>query len=149
VTYFQRLLRVEIAAQVALIGYALMFTAVFLVIALNDSGNEIAGTTTSLETTLAGGAWIALIVYLYSIGPVALLIAPTYAFMEARGSINLVTVAIVGSIPGAAVLLYSATPFALSSTAVALQLACLVTGMAVAFGIYLVRTWRTEQGSAA
>jgi hypothetical protein len=149
VTYFQRLLRVEIAAQVALIGYALLFAAVFLVIALNDSGSEIEGATTSLETALAGGLWIALIVYLCIVGSVALLIAPTYAFMEARGSINLITVAIVGSIPGAAVLLYSATPFALSSTSVALQLACLVTGMAVAFGIYLVRTWRTEETSAA
>ena len=148
-TYFQRLLRVEIAAQVALVGYAFLFAAVFLVIALNDSGSEIAGATTPLETTLAGGAWIALIVYLYSVGPVALLIAPTYAFLEARRSINLVAVAIVGSIPGAAVLLYSATPFAFSSTPVTLQLACLVTGMAVAFGIYLVRTWRAEQRSAA
>ena len=148
-TYFQRLLRVEIAAQVALIGYALLFAAVFLVIALTGSGSETTAAQSSLETTLAVGAYIALLVYLYSVGPVALLIAPIYAFLEARGPVNLATVAIVGSLPGAAVLVFSATPFAPPSTSVALNLACLVTGMAVTFGIYLVRTWRTEHESAA
>ena len=148
-TFFQRLLRVEIAAQVALIGYIILFAAVFLLIALIDSGGEVTGTTSVLQTTIAAGAWIALLAYLYSVGPVALVIAPIYAFMEARGLINLATVALVGSIPGAAVLAYSATPFAMAATIVSLKAACLVTGVSVAYGVYLVRTWRTEQGIAA
>jgi hypothetical protein len=149
VTFLQRLLRVEIAAQVALIGFALLFAMVFLGIALSTSGSVTPDSAISFQATFEGGAWIALFAYLYSVGAVALLIAPVYAFVEARGLINLATVALVGSIPGAAVLLWSATSFALPSGLVALKFACLVTGISVAFGIYLVRTWRTEEGSAA
>ena len=149
VTFFQRLLRVEFAAQVALIGYVILFAAAFLLIALIDSGSEVTGTTSALQTTLAAGAWIALLAYLYSLGPVALVIAPIYALVEARGFINLLTVALVGLLPGAAVIAYSATPFAMPDTVVGLKVACLVTGMSVAYGIYLVRTWRTEQEVAA
>ena len=148
-SYLQRLCRVEIAAQISLIGYALLIAAVFVMATLNSSEREITGTMTTLQTALAGCAWIALFAYLYSVGPVALVIAPIYALVEARGSINLASVAVVGSIPGAGVLLYSATPFSPPRAPVALHLACLVTGMAIAFGVYLVRTWRTPQGSAA
>ncbi len=148
-TFLQRLLRVEIAAQVALVGFSLLFAVVFVAIDLSTSGSATPDTATSLQATFVGGAWIALFAYLYTVGAVALLIAPVYTFIEARGLINLATVALVGSIPGAAVLFWSATSFSLPSALVALKFACLVTGISVAFGIYLVRTWRTEQGSAA
>jgi len=144
-SYLGRLLGVEVAAQMALCGCAVLLSAVVLAVALSDGG----GTSDSAFAVLGGGGAIAIAAYLYSVGPVVLVIAPIYAFLEARGRCNLVTAAAVGLVPGVATLVYSLTPYASAGASMALSGACMATGASVTVGVYLVRTWRTEKGSAA
>ena len=147
--FIKRLLSVEIDAQVVLAGCSLLFAVFFMVIALSTSDIGSDDITSLLWTAISAGGSIGALAYLYSVGPVALVIAPAYAFVEARGPPNLATAAMAGSIPGVAVLLYCASPFALSDYIGALPVACLATGISIASGIYLVRTWRAERGSGA
>ena len=149
VTYLRRLLFVELAAQIALLGCAILIAALFAVLGLKGASPSLEVAGTPAWVALSAAAFIALMVYLYSVGPVALVIAPIYALFEARGWVNLVTSASIGLIPGLTVLAYAATPLAQSGAHSALALACLATGVTVAIGVYLVRTWSTGRGSAA
>jgi hypothetical protein len=91
---------------------------------------------------LAGAAFIALAVYLYSVAAVTLFIAPAYALVEAMGRANPLTAALVGLLPGLAFLLYRVTPFAfIDGSGPFLELACMATGASVAAATHLVLTW--------
>jgi hypothetical protein len=146
-SYLRRLLRVELAAQIALCGCTVLLSAAFLAATLFIC--TIGDTNDSTLVVLEAWGMIAIVAYLYSVGPVALVIAPIYALLEARDRCSLVTVAAVGAVPGAATYVYSLTPYASASPSIAMSGACMATGASVAVGVYLVRTWRSENGSAA
>src|SRR5258706_5999132 len=97
-SYLGRLLGVEVAAQMALCACAVLLSAVVLAVALSDGG----GTSDSAFAVLGGGGAIAIAAYLYSVGPVVVVIAPIYALPEGRGRCNLVTAADDSVGPGVA-----------------------------------------------
>jgi len=144
-SYLKRLLHIEVAAQAVLCGCAVLLSSVVLVAALTGCAG---GSDSAVAVVGAGGA-LATLAYLYSVGPVALVIVPIYAFLEARGRCGPVTAAAVGMVPGIGTLIYSLTPYASAGPSVTLSGACMAAGASVSVGVYLVRTWRTEKRSAA
>jgi hypothetical protein len=148
-SYFKRLLHVEVAAQVVLCSCAVLLSAVVLALGSSIGAGSGSDTSYSALVVLGAAGIVALVAYLYSVGPVVLVIAPIYALLEARGRCSLVTAAAAGLVPGVAALVYSMTPYSERGLSIAMSGACMATGASVGVGIYLVRTWRTEKGSAA
>jgi hypothetical protein len=148
-SYFKRLLHVEVAAQVVLCSCAVLLSAVFLALASFIGAGSGSDTSDSAFVVLGAGGIVASGAYLYSVGSVVLVIAPIYALLEARGRCSLVTAAAVGLIPGVVALVYSMTPYSERGLSIAMSGACMATGASVGVGVHLVRTWRTEKGGAA
>jgi len=140
-TYLGRLFRVELAAQISLVACALLLAMVMMVVGLLGINHPFEGEDAAMSA-VGAAAVLALIVYLYCIGPVALLIAPIYAALEARNRANAVTSLCVGLAPGLLMLIYSVTPFSASGSVSSLiPLGCLATGASIATGVHLIRTW--------
>ncbi len=147
-TYLGRLLRVELAAQISLVACALLFAMVMVGVGLLGTDRPFEGEDAAMIAVSAGVA-LALMVYLYCIGPVALLIAPIYAALEARNRANVVTTICVGLVPGLLILIYSFTPFAVNGSVSSLiPLGCLATGASIATGVHLIRSWNRPQESS-
>ena len=148
-SYFKRLLYVEVAGQVALCSCAVLFSAVFLAVSLSVGVGSGSDTSNSALVVLGAGGMIALGAYLYSVGPVVLVIAPIYALLEARGRCSFFTAVATGMVPGVVALACSMTPYSERGLSIALSGACMATGASIGVGVYLVRTWHTEKASAA
>lgn len=139
--YLRRLFRVELAAQISLVACALLFAIVMIVGALLGTNLPFEGEGATMSA-VGASVMLAFIVYLYCLGPVALLIAPIYAVLDARGRANAVTSACVGLVPGLLMLIYSVTPISVSRSVSSLvPLGCLATGVSITTGIHLIRTW--------
>ena len=140
-TYLGRLFRVELAAQISLVACALLFAMAIVVVGVLGIDRPFEGGNATISA-VGAAAVLATMVYLYCIGPVALLIAPIYAALEARNRANLLTSVCVGLVPGLLMLIYSVTPLAASGDVSSLvPLGCLATGASIATGVHLIRTW--------
>lgn len=140
-TYLERLLRVELAAQVSLLACVLLFAIILVAVGLLGINQSFEGADPA-TTAMGTAAVLSMVVYMYCVGPVALLIAPIYAALEGRNRATAVTSTGVGLVPGVLMLIYSATPFAASGSVDSLvPLGCLATGASVAAGVHLIRTW--------
>jgi hypothetical protein len=139
-TSLGRLFRVELAAQISLVACALLFAMAMLVVGILGIDRPFEGEGAAMSAVSAATAF-ALMVYLYCIGPVALLIAPIYAALEARNRANAVTSICVGLLPGLLMLIYLVTFAENGSVSSLIPAGCLATGASIATGVHLVRTW--------
>lgn len=140
-TYLRRLFHVELAAQISLAACALLFGIIMMGVSVFGLDRPFEGGDTALSA-VGAAAVLAVMVYFYCVGPVALLVAPIYAALEARNRTNAVTSICTGLIPGLLMLLYSVTPFAANGSGNSLvTLGCLATGASIATGVHLIRTW--------
>ena len=144
-SYLRRLLGVELAAQGALAGCAVLVAFAFVAIGQLFQPNEVR----SAEVFLAIPS-VALIAYGYAVGPVALVVAPIYAAFESIRRATAVTAAVAGALPGLATLAYSKSPFAtFGNDSLVWHLSCVASGVSIAMGIHLIRTWNARDARAA
>ena len=136
VSFLLRFLRIELIAQLALILCALLFGLAFML-----SAAAFGGSAPFKVQDLMAVPSLALMAYLYEVGPVAILFAPIYAILEARNRATVVTAALAGMAPGLAMLILSFTPAARMPIFTPLYSTLyMAVGLSVAAATHLFRT---------
>lgn len=136
VLFLLRLLRIELIAQLALILCVLLFGLAFMI-----SAAVFGGSAPFKVQDLMAVPSLALMAYLYEVGPVAILFAPIYAVLESRNRATVVTATLAGVAPGLAMLILSFTPAARMPIFTPLYATLyMAVGLSVAAATHLFRT---------
>ena len=105
-TFKQRLLRVELSAQVALIACAVLIPVLMATVGLLWGQGLHAFRDVDLLIALS----IIVVAYLYGLLPVVLYGAPVYALLEMKGRASWLNVIAVGVTPGLVLAVFTVTP---------------------------------------
>jgi hypothetical protein len=98
--FLKRLAVVELLAQFALAGCAILFGLIFTLSAsLSSEGISVAD-------AISASAALAIVVYLSGVVAVAFVGAPIYAILESRRRISILAAIAVGSLPASCFYLY-------------------------------------------
>lgn len=143
-SYLGRLLRVELAAQAALLACCALLGVTFVVGGFATYG-QTSPATGWLDLLGAVVAFVAL-PYVLAVAPVVLVLAPVYTYLEAKGRATGLLVAACGIVLGVIVLL---SRRALRDSAEAYLPICAICGVVVATALHLIRTWRDSHARAA
>lgn len=140
ISSLKQLLYIELVAQLALCACTLLFAMSIVVFTSISPGS---GSNTVLVLPLALAA------YLTTAVPVALLVAPIYAVLEAKRRVTTISALMIGAIPGLAMLIYAET---LSPSrgvdSPALPVIILIFGIFVATTLHLFRSWTIQNDHA-